>query len=122
MPCSPKGAAIMTRKTLLALAAATALVGCGNENHNIVAGGEPPDDTANAPTNAAMPLPPSIAASKIYRCADSKVIYVDWMSDGSARVKASRGEVGTAVPPNSPGLKGNAEASAIIYNGQSCKA
>ena len=109
----------MTRVSfLLALAAAAVLAGC-NENHNIVAGGEP-DDGANAAANAGVQLPPSIVSSKIYSCGDNKLIYVDWMSDGSAHVKKSRDEVGVAVAPNA--LKGNAQAPSITYNGQGCKA
>jgi hypothetical protein len=111
----------MTRVSfLLALAAAAVLAGC-NENHNIVAGGEP-DDGANAAANAGVQLPPSIVSSKIYRCGDNKLIYVDWMSDGSAHVKKSRGEIGVAVAPNAPELKGNSQAPSITYNGQGCKA
>jgi hypothetical protein len=107
--------------TILTFVAAAALAGCGNENHNIVAGGEPPDENTPA-SNAGVQLPPSIVSSKIYRCGDNKLIYVDWMSDGSALVKKSRGEVGVAVAPNAPALKGNAQAGSITYNGQSCKA
>ena len=111
----------MTRTiTILTLAAAAVLAGC-NENHNIVAGGEP-DDGTNATANASVQLPPSIVSSKIYRCGDNKLIYVDWMSDGSAHVKKSRDEVGVAVAPNAPELKGNAQAASITYSGQSCKA
>jgi hypothetical protein len=106
--------------TILTLAAAAALASC-NENHNIVAGGEP-DDDKNAAANAGVQLPPSIVSSKIYRCGDNKLIYVDWMSDGSAHVKKTRDEVGVAVAPNAPELKGNAQAGSITYNGQSCKA
>ena len=43
----------------------------------------------------ASTLPPSIAASKTYRCKDNSLVYVDWLSDGSARVKKTREEVGT---------------------------
>ena len=120
MPCSPKGAAVMTRTfTILTLAAAAAaLAGCGNENHNIVSGGEPED--MNAPSNAGVQLPPSIVGSKIYRCGDNKLVYVDWMSDGSARVKSKRDEVGTPVAAGSPELKGDANAKSITYKGQSC--
>jgi hypothetical protein len=112
----------MTRTiTILSLAAAAAaLAGCGNENHNIVSGGEPED--TNAPSNAGVQLPPSIVSSKIYRCGDNKLIYVDWMSDNSARVKKTRDEVGVVVAPNAPELKGNAQAGSITYNGQTCKA
>lgn len=112
----------MTRTSLtLMIAATAALAGCGKQDHTIIAGGEPPEENAPA-SNAGVQLPPSIAASKIYRCANNQVIYVDWMSDGSAHVKKSRDEVGTPVAPNAPELKGNAEAAAITWNGQSCKA
>jgi hypothetical protein len=110
----------MTRTSLLiTLAAAAALAGCNNSDHTIVAG--PDDENAtNAAANAAVALPPSITASKSYRCADNKLIYVDWMSDGSARVKKTREEVGTAIAASD--LKGDANAASITYNGESCKA
>jgi hypothetical protein len=70
----------MTRKPLvLCLAAAAALAGCSKENHNLVSGSD--DNEANAAANANVQLPPSIAASKVYRCADNSVAYVDWLSD-----------------------------------------
>jgi hypothetical protein len=112
----------MTRTPLLiTLAAAAALAGC-NENHTIVAGG--PDEGNNATsaaTNTPVVLPPSITASKTYRCADNKLIYIDWMSDGTARVKKKSEEPGTSVTPGTA-LKGDAKGSSITYNGQSCKA
>ena len=110
----------MTRTTLLiTLAAAAALAGCNKENHTIVAGG-PADDT-NAAAAAPVALPPAIASSKVYRCKDNKVIYVNWMSDGTARVKKTRDEIGgTPVTPGDQ-LKGDANAASITYNGESCK-
>ena len=111
----------MTRTPLaLALAAAAALAGCNKEDHTIVAGGPQIDDTNVS--NEPVALPPSVAASKSYRCKDNSLVYIDWLSDGSARVKKNRDEVGTAVPAGSPTLKGDAHASTITYNGQSCKA
>ena len=110
----------MTRTALLiTLAAAAALAGCNNSDHTIVAG---PDEGGNAVANEHVALPPSISSSKSYRCADNKLIYVDWMSDGSARVKKTREEVGTPVAAGAPELKGNATGGSITYNGQSCKA
>jgi hypothetical protein len=44
------------------------------------------------------------------------------MSDGSARVKTSKEDLGVAVPAGSASLKGDAKASAITYNGESCTA
>jgi hypothetical protein len=113
----------MTRSPLLlTLAAAAALAGCNNSSHTIVAGGEPDDNTANVTANANVQLPPSITASKSYRCADNSLIYVDWLSDGSARVKHKRDEVGTSIAAGSADLKGDPKASTITFKGQSCKA
>src|SRR4051812_9377337 len=98
-PSRSEGAQVMTRTPLIImLAAAAALAGCNKEDHTIVAGGDPEDNAANAVANANVQLPPSIVASKSYRCADNKLVYVDWMSDGSARVKNTREELGTSVP------------------------
>ena len=85
----------MTRPfTILALVAAAALAGCNNEDHTIVAGPGPDDQPMN---NVGVTLPPSIQASKAYRCKDNSLIYVDWLSDGTARVKKDRNEIGTTV-------------------------
>ena len=111
----------MTRTPLLiTLAAAAALAGCNKEDHTIVAGG-PDDDMANAAGNTPVALPPSIQSSKAYRCKDNALIYVDWLSDGTARVKKKKEEVGTTVTPGTE-LKGDPAGSTVTYNGQSCKA
>jgi hypothetical protein len=107
----------MTRTTLLiTLAAAAALAGCDNKDHTIT--GDSPGD--NIAANAAVALPPSITGSKAYRCKDNQLVYIDWMSDGTARVKKTREEVGTPVTPGTD-LKGDPQAASITYNGQSCK-
>lgn len=63
------------------LVAAAALAGCDQSDHNLTQQG-PADAQADA-VNAAAPvaLPPSIAHSKIYRCKDNSVVYIDWLSD-----------------------------------------
>ena len=111
----------MTRPfTILALVAVAALAGCNNEDHTIVAGPGGDDQPMN---NVGVVLPPSIQASKAYRCKDNSLIYVDWYSDSSARVKKSRQEVGApAIPAGDPSLTGDAKAASITYKGQSCKA
>ena len=116
----------MTRTlTLLSLAAAAALAGCNNEDHTIVADPAGPDPMAGELANqGTVVLPPSIQASKSYRCKDNSLVYIDWLSDGTARVKKDRNEVGTTVTPAdaaSP-LKGDTAAPTVTYNGQSCKA
>jgi hypothetical protein len=107
----------MTRTPLLiTLAAAAALAGCDKTNHTIT--GDSPGD--NLAANAPVALPPSIASSKSYRCKDNHLVYIDWMSDGTARVKKSREEMGgTPVTPGNE-LKGDANAKSITYNGQDC--
>lgn len=85
----------MTRTLILALAAAAALAGCNNEDHNIVAG--PADPMANQ-DNANVELPPSISASKIYRCADNSIVYIDWLSDNkSANLRTEQNGSATHV-------------------------
>ena len=113
----------MTRfYTLMTLVAAAALAGCDNSDHTIVSDPDGPDPMANAVANVgSVQLPPSIQASKAYRCKDNRLVYIDWLSDGSARVKKTREEVGTTLPAGAPSLTGDAKAASITYNGQSCK-
>lgn len=113
----------MTRTPLIiALAATAALAGCNKQSHTIVAGGPEDDNTTNVASNGPVALPPSISASKSYRCKDNKLVYVDWLSDGSARVKKSQSDVGTAILAGSASLKGDAKAKTITYEGQACNA
>ena len=83
----------MTRTTLaFVLTAAAALAGCNKGAQTNAAA-----DAANAAANAApIELPPAIVASKIYRCKDNSVTYIDWLSDNkSANIRTSKD--GTAV-------------------------
>lgn len=126
----------MTRTlTLLTTIAAAALAGC-NEDHTIVAG----PDQGNTTNVAAgqVTLPPSISASKIYRCADNDVVYVDWLSDGkSANIRTEQNGSPTQVTAAEAGkpmtaaggysITGTADAASvrIAVPGQSeesCKA
>lgn len=108
------------KNLLFIVAASAALIAC--EKETIVEGGNKQETAAAAAT---VVLPPSIAASKTYRCKDNSVVYIDWLSDGTARVKASKTDVGTSVKvgePGTPSLDGEATAASVTYNGQSCKA
>ena len=105
------------------LAVAAALAGCDQSDHTVGPQG-PYDPNANL-TNSAAPieLPPAIAASKAYRCKDNSLVYVDWYSDGSARVKKDRNELGTQVPPpaeGQPSPLGTAQGSSFTYEGKTC--
>ena|SRR5687767_7250266 len=97
------GAAMTRTPLLIALAATAALAAC-NEDHTIVAGG-PGDDQTNNAANATVELPPSIAASKIYRCSgDNSVVYVDWLSDQkTANLRTEENGAATQVTGAEPG-------------------
>ena len=95
----------MTRIPLLiTLVAAAALAGCNNSDHTIVAGG--PEEEQNASTNADnanVTLPPAISSSKVYRCADNDVVYVDWLSDGTANIRSKKDDSPTHLTAAEPG-------------------
>lgn len=105
------------------LIAAAALAGCDQSDGTDDAMANAANEAAAAP----VVLPPSIAGSHAYRCKDNSLVYIDWYSDGSARVKANRNDAGTLIPAPAPDattpppLIGSASATSITYNGQSCK-
>ena len=126
----------MTRTPLaLALTAAAALAGCNQEDHNIVAGG--PADPMGNQVNADVVLPPAIMASKIYRCKDNSVVYIDWLSDKkSANLRTDRDapptqlvapEEGKPMVAEGFSLSGTGAGSTVTLSrpgkgSQSCKA
>ena len=128
----------MTRTLTLTLVAAAALAGCDNNGHTIVAG-PGADQETNSAANSNVQLPPSIAATKIYRCSgDNSVVYVDWLSDQkTANIRTEENghptQVTTAEPgkpltaPNGLTLTGTAEAPSVTVTlpgggAKTCKA
>jgi hypothetical protein len=95
----------MTRNPLLiTFVVAAALAGCNKEDHTIVAGPDVGDNEANATANGPVALPPSITASKIYRCADNRIVYVDWLSDNkTANVRTKQDGSPTQVTASEAG-------------------
>ena len=126
----------MTRTPLaLALTAAAALAGCNQEDHNIVAGG--PADPMGNQANADVVLPPAIKHSKIYRCKDNSVVYIDWLADDkSANLRTDRNapptqlvapEAGKPMVAEGYSLTGTGDVSSVTLTrpgkgAQSCKA
>jgi len=111
-------------KNLLLIAVASlALMAC--EKETIDPGAEKNEiAAANAANAAKVVLPPSITSSKVYRCKDNSLVYIDWLSDGSARVKADKNDRSTPVKigvEGTPSLSGDATAATVTYNGQNCK-
>lgn len=120
----------------LAIVAAAALAGCNKQDHTITAG--PDDPMGNQLANSApIELPPPIAASKIYRCKDNSVVYIDWLADNqTANFRAERTGSATQLKSMVAGeplvaegysLTGSATASSVTLSrpgkgSQSCKA
>ena len=121
----------MTRSlTIIAIVAAAGLSACDNSDHTIIAGPNIDDPMANAVQNLdSIELPPSIVASNVYRCKDNSLVYIDWLSNDSLRIKANRNEVGTTLARGEDGtyaaegqaVTGSAADQAITINGQSCR-
>jgi len=98
----------MTRTLLLIpAAAALALAACNKDSHTIVQNG-PADPMANELKNAPpVQLPPSIAASKIYRCKDNSLVYIDWLEqNGQAAGANFRSEKNGSPTQLAPGADG----------------
>ena len=95
----------MTRNIIvISLVAAAALAGCNKENHTLASG----NDSGNAV--APVVLPPAVAASKIYRCGDNSIVFVDWLADNkTANVRTEATGTPTQVVAAEPGkpLTGN---------------
>ena len=97
------------------LVAAAALAGCDQSDHTIN-GNAPYDPQANAASTAApVAMPPAIIASKIYRCKDNSVVYIDWLAgDQSANFRAQSGGVPTILTAEAAGGALTAEGFSLI--------
>jgi hypothetical protein len=123
-----KGSAM--KNLLLIIAASASLMAC--EKEVIVEGGNKVAvDTSN------VVLPPSISATKTYRCKDNSLVYIDWLSDNqSANVRAKENGPSVQVKSAAAGgdlladgysLTGDAKAASVTLTrpgkgSQSCKA
>jgi hypothetical protein len=74
----------------------------------------PVDATANETVNEPLVLPPSIVASKTYRCKDNSLAYVDYLSDGkTATVRDTPEATPNALTMVEPGKPFTAEGYAL---------
>lgn len=118
------------KQHILAAAVAAAflsLSACTNEPEIVDTNPDP--EAANLAAAKKVELPPSIQASRTYRCKDNSLAYVDFYTNNTALVRKEKG--GDAVTLTSPaaGEPYTAEGSSlsgngpqVTYNGQSCKA
>lgn len=116
-----------------AIAAALALSACSSEPETVTAGPVDPQKEALAKA-APKQLPPSIQVSRVYRCADNSLVYVDFYTNQTAQVRTSEG--GTPTMLTTPGgtapyvaegfsVAANAERTTIAVPGrgsQTCRA
>lgn len=92
----------MSKHILLAATAAAtfALAACNNEPE--VIGANRYDPQAEALKNAApVAPPPMVSASKIYRCSDNGIFYVDFYNDNTATIRTE--QTGTPTSLTSTG-------------------
>ena len=124
----------MTRTLTIALVAAAALAGCDQSDNTINAA----DPQANTASAAPVAMPPAIVASKIYRCGDNRIIYVEWLSDNkTANIRTDKGGHPTQVTAAEAGgtltaeggyeIQGAPDAASVKiavpgHSSQSCKA
>jgi hypothetical protein len=91
---------------------------------------------ANAANARKVVLPPSITASKAYRCKDNSLVYIDWLSDKMSAnfrpektgtpVQLKSAAAGEAMTAEGYSLTGDAAAASITLTrpgkgAQSCK-
>lgn len=87
----------MQKTTFVAasLAAFLTLAACSSEPEVVDTNPDPQAEAlANAPP---VEAPPMIQASRTYRCRDNSLVYIDFYTNNTARVRAERGEAGTLL-------------------------
>ena len=109
-----------------ASAALLALAGCNNDPVQI----NTVESDSNAPTTQlnAAELPPAIVASKIYRCSDNSLYFVEFYNNNSAAIhRGSRDAAATMLtgtsasgPFSAEGQSVSGNGNTVTINGKSC--
>ena len=117
------------KKTFLILAPLSmlALAACNKSETPAADAGA--DAATAAATTVPLPMPPSITASKTYRCADSTILHVDYLGANEAadirvgektatavRVNAPKAEAGATAAPAGP-MKSEDGKTSLSMNG-----
>ena len=123
------------RSIAAAFAASLSLIACDSQPETLNNSG-PADPQAEELSKAApVELPPAIASSKTYRCKDNSLVYADFYTNDSVKLRlGSRDAAPTVLASAGPGqpyvaegysLSGNTAAVNLTAPGkgsQSCKA
>ena len=119
-------------RTAAVLGTALLLAACGKPE--TISGDSPDPDAAALNAAAPVELPPMMTQSRTYRCKDASLVYVDFFSNNTATVKASKSDKGTVLTAPEPGKPYAAEGYSVSGDGpqvtiatpgkaaQSCKA
>ncbi|WP_106639576.1 hypothetical protein [Allosphingosinicella vermicomposti] len=122
-------------KHLTVAASAAALLSLSACNEPEVVTANAPDPQAEALANAApVELPPSIQSTRTYRCKDNSLLYADFYTNNTVKVRDKKGPEGTILTAPEAGQAYAAEGYSLSGNGttvtytapgkgaQSCKA
>lgn len=103
------------------VAALLSLAGCG-EPETIKANEAYDPQAAQLEKAAPVELPPAIMASRTYRCRDNSLLYAEFLTNGTARVRADRGDQRTILtapggnpPYTAEGYSLSANAPSVTY-------
>ena len=104
----------MNKTLMLALFAAAALAGC-NKTPTTTNDMTASDVNVANEANIAASMPPAIVSSKIYRCKDNSVAYVDWLAgDLTADIRAEQAGTPTRLTAAAAGAALKADGYSLI--------
>lgn len=101
--------------TAAVLGSALLLTACGKPE--TVTSGDSDPDAATLNAAAPVELPPMVTQTRTYRCADGKLVYVDFFSNNTAVYKTDKAAAGTTLTAAEPGKPYTAEGYSISGDG-----
>lgn len=100
---------------LLALVAVAALAGCNKSTPTAAETANAAANAAAAEANVVADMPAAIVASKIYRCKDNSIVYIDWLAgDKTADLRAEQGGTPIVLKAGTAGGALTAEGYSLI--------
>jgi len=103
---------------LAAAAALSVLAACGDEVITVNQFDAQSDALQNAP---AVELPPSIQASRTYRCSDNSLAYVDFYDNNTAVYRGSREAAAVALTAEGGNPPYTADGHSVSGNGENVR-
>lgn len=110
--------AMQINRSILASAALIGVIlisGCKQET--IVADGPADPDAATLNAAAPVELPPMVTQSRTYRCADGRLVYVDFFSNDTAGYKTAKDGAAVSLKAAEKGQPFTAEGYSVSGDG-----